>query len=123
MAKAKWGRYANFSKEEFDCQETGENEMQHDFMVKLQSLRDVFGQPMVVSSGYRSPSHSIEARKSSPGTHAQGIAVDIAVDREDAVRLLRLALSMGFTGIGIQQKGLGRFIHLDTRKNPTIWSY
>lgn len=123
MAKAKWGKYASFSKEEFDCQETGENEMQHAFMVKLQTLRDTFGRPMVVSSGYRSPSHSIEARKSSPGTHAQGIAVDIAVDREDAVTLLRLALSQGFTGIGIQQKGSGRFIHLDTREHPTIWSY
>jgi uncharacterized protein YcbK (DUF882 family) len=123
MGIAKWGRYANFSKEEFDCQETGENEMQHAFMVKLQTLRDVFGNPMVVSSGYRSPAHSIEARKAAPGTHTQGIAVDIAIDREDAVKLLRLALSMGFTGIGIQQKGSGRFIHLDTRNQPTIWSY
>lgn len=123
MGIAKWGRFANFSKEEFDCQETGENQMQHAFMVKLQTLRDVYGKPVVISSGYRSPKHSIEARKETPGTHAQGIAVDIAVEREDAVKLLRLALSMGFTGIGVNQKGSGRFIHLDTRKHPTIWSY
>lgn len=120
---AKWAEYPNFSKSEFDCQQTGENQMQHAFMVRLQRLRTAFGKPMVISSGYRSPTHSIEAKKDEPGTHAQGIACDIAIDRGDAVRLLHLALEAGFTGIGIQQKGSGRFIHLDTREHPTIWSY
>ena len=27
------------------------------------------------------------------------------------------------TGIGVQQKGAGRFIHLDLRSTPTVWSY
>jgi hypothetical protein len=39
------------------------------------------------------------------------------------VRFLRLALELGFTGIGVQQKGTGRFIHLDLRAVPAIWSY
>jgi hypothetical protein len=30
---------------------------------------------------------------------------------------------MGFKGIGVQQKGAGRFIHLDDREDPAIWSY
>ena len=120
---AKWDLYPNFTKSEFDCKETGENEMKHSFMVRLQKLRNAYGKPMRITSGYRSINHTIAARKSAPGTHTQGIACDIAVDRADAVRLLRLALELGFNGIGVQQKGNGRFIHLDTRENPTIWSY
>ena len=90
-----------------------------------QKLRDQFG-PMRITSGYRSPKHPIEARKSKPGTHASGRAADIAVSRGDAVKLLRLAMMDGrFTGFGIQQKGAKRFIHLDstTTNRPTIWSY
>jgi zinc D-Ala-D-Ala carboxypeptidase len=36
-----------------------------------------------------------------------------------------MALEAGFTGIGVQQKGTGRFLHLDTLENlrPTVWSY
>jgi hypothetical protein len=33
---------------------------------------------------------------------------------------------MGFTGIGVQQKGSRRFIHLDVLQNPprpNVWSY
>jgi len=37
-----------------------------------------------------------------------------------------LALELGFTGIGVQQKGTGRFPHLDTLEEPprpNVWSY
>jgi hypothetical protein len=43
--------------------------------------------------------------------------------------VLKLALEAGFTGIGVAQKGSGRFMHLDDLLNdegqprPTIWSY
>jgi len=86
----------------------------------------LYGKPMKVSSGYRDPSHPIEAKKASPGFHTTGRAVDIAVSGADAVKLLTLALQVGFTGIGVQQKGGGRFIHLDdvvSLTRPNIWSY
>lgn len=128
--KAQWDKYPNFSKDEFDCKHTGKNEMQHDFMSKLQELRNAYGKPMKVSSGYRDFKHPIEARKPRRnGSHPTGKAVDIAVERGDAYRLLNLALNLGFTGIGINQKGGGRFIHLDTiednslQPRPTVWSY
>lgn len=126
---ADWGAYPNFSKREFDCSHTGENGMQAEFMALLQRLRVAYGKPMVVSSGYRSPRHPIEARKAVPGAHASGYACDIAVQGGDAYEVLRIALSLGFTGIGVQQKGGGRFIHLDTQPasarvpRPTVWSY
>lgn len=125
-----WNDYPNFTKAEFDCKETGENEMQPAFMGRLQLLRDAYKKPMRVSSGFRSENHSIEKKKKRPGAHTTGQAVDIAVDRGDAYHVLKLALWAGFTGIGVKQKGSGRFIHLDTIEQgtegflrPTIWSY
>ena len=103
--------------------------MNPDFIDKLNDLRLAFGKPMRITSGFRDVTHPIEAKKKTSGAHTTGQAADIAISREDAFHLLSLALSKGFTGIGIQQKGSGRFIHLDTLQNteerprPTIWSY
>jgi zinc D-Ala-D-Ala carboxypeptidase len=121
-----WNLYPNFSSKEFDCSHCGKNEMQADFMSRLQALRMKYGKPMRVTSGYRCPQHPIEAKKAKPGAHASGCACDIGVEGADAHRLLRLALELGFTGIGVQQKGTGRFLHLDTLEGatrPTIWTY
>jgi len=121
-----WDRYPNFGRDEFACSHCGDEEMNAEFMDALQELRIAFGKPMTITSGYRCPSHPIEARKSRPGSHASGCAADIAVSRGDAVQLLRYALQDGrFTGFGVQQKSGGRFIHLDTltTNRPMIWSY
>ena len=116
--------YRYFTPAEMACKHTGECKMDPAFMLRLERLRERYGKPLPVTSGYRAPSHPAEARKpGGPGTHSRGIAVDIAISGPDALRLLDLALELGFTGIGVQQKGEGRFLHLDTRDSPTIWSY
>ena len=124
-----WNTSTYFSQHEFKCSHTGKCNMDANFIDKLNDLRLAFGKPMKITSGFRDVTHPIEAKKKTPGAHTTGQAADIAVSREDAFDLLSLALTKGFTGIGIQQKGSGRFIHLDTLKNsperprPTIWSY
>jgi uncharacterized protein YcbK (DUF882 family) len=121
---ARWGEYVHFKKEEFDCKHTGENQMQHEFMLKLVTLRLRYAKPLRVTSGYRDVTHPAEARKSISGAHSHGVAVDLAVQGADAYRVLELATTLGFTGIGVQQKGDGRFIHLDTYTDyPRVWSY
>jgi uncharacterized protein YcbK (DUF882 family) len=69
-----------FDIKEFDCQETGNNEMNPFFLEKLDELRHRCGFPFKITSGYRDPSHSIEQRKVKPGTHARGIAADIHIN-------------------------------------------
>ncbi len=113
--------YLHFKIEDFNCQETGENEMDPEFIRKLDELRSACGWPFIVTSGYRSPNHSIEAKKAAPGTHAQGIAADIkvtgGVQRRDIVKK---AYYLGFGGIGVA-KG---FVHVDTRTTtPVLWVY
>jgi len=118
-----------FTSEEMACSHTGLEKMDAQFMDMLTELRVAYAKPLRVTSAYRDVTHPIEARKSKGGAHTTGRAVDLAVDRADAHEVLRLALEIGFTGIGVQQKGTGRFIHLDNLESesgfvrPTIWSY
>ena len=119
-----WSVYKHFSRGEFTCKcGCGRADMKPEFMGRLQALRMIWGKPMIITSGYRCPDHPVEKAKANPGTHAQGIAADIGISGADAVTLLRLALDANFTGIGVQQKGNGRFLHLDIREHPAIWSY
>ena len=110
-----------FSSSEFDCQHTGENRMEQAFLDKIDALRESCGFPFVITSGYRSPDHPLEAVKEIPGTHAQGIAADIKITNSaQRYTIIREALAHGFTGLGVA----GDFIHVDTRGTvPVIWTY
>jgi zinc D-Ala-D-Ala carboxypeptidase len=122
-----WKKYPNFTAKELACQHCQADGIQPELMDKLQELRTRYGKPMRITSGYRCANHPIEARKTAPGAHALGLAADIGVEGAEAHRVLQLALELGFTGIGVQQKGTGRFIHLDVRSGqlptPAVWSY
>ena len=110
-----------FTKEEFACQYTGENEISDRLLLKLDLLRARCGFPFDITSGYRSVDHPIEAKKETPGTHAQGIAADIkATSASQRYDIVKQALALGFTGIGIAKS----FVHVDTRGNtPVMWLY
>jgi len=112
-------KYFNIA--EFDCQHTGENRMEQAFLDKLDALREHCGFPFVITSGYRSPDHPLEAVKEIPGTHAQGIAADIKITSSaQRYSIIKGALEHGFTGLGVA----GDFIHLDTRGSvPVMWVY
>jgi len=120
--------WPNFTESELTCSCCGENNPNIEFgelMDKVQDLRTHLGFPFKVTSAYRCPDHPIEAKKDKHGQHTVA-AIDIAVYHEQAHKLLTAAMEMGFTGIGINQKGSynQRFIHLDMRDStPTVWSY
>ncbi len=114
-------KFKYFKIEEFDCQETGENNMQDEFIHRLDMLREQAGFPFTITSGYRSEKHSIEAKKAAGGMHTKGIAADIRVS-SGAQRFLlaKLAFQLDFGGIGIAKT----FVHVDIRKTvPVLWTY
>lgn len=123
--------YRYFTDDELRCKcGCGQQKMQPDFVRKMDELRAKVGFPLPVSSAYRCPQHNSRVSSTGPnGPHTSGRAVDFAVDRKRAYIVLREAMLMGFTGIGIKQKGSGRFIHLDDltepvhAPRPTVWSY
>ena len=110
-----------FETNEFDCSHTGENRMNEDFLSRLDNLRAHCGFPFIITSGYRDPTHPVEASKMDPGTHAQGIAADILVSNGIERRAIaKNAFLIGFNGIGIADD----FVHVDTRQTtPVMWCY
>ena len=115
--------------DEMRCTHCGAYAMDDTFMQRLDQLREDMGFPFPVTSAYRCEKHPIEARKKAPGAHTTGKAIDIGVSGNDAYILIEAAIRDNFTGIGINQKGNSRFIHLDiiphssSSPRPWIWSY
>ena len=98
---------------------------------KLQSMRDEFGQPIIIHSGYRCAQHPVEKRKERPGEHSYGLAVDIKCYGSSALELIRIAQEHEIERMGVMQKGdfAARFIHIGLGNKllhqfkATIWTY
>jgi len=116
-----------FTEEELSCQHCGAYKFDVEFLKVLNNIRQECNFPFVISSGYRCIEHPIEASKGRVGAHTTGCAVDIAVRGDKALKVLEVAIAHGVKRIGINQKGKGRFIHLDMAEDeftsPAIWPY
>lgn len=122
--------WRHFSVDEFACRHCNVNLIDHAFVTELDDLRHHLGFALPISSGYRCPEHNAKVSSTGrTGPHTTGRAADIAVSHGRAYEVLQAAMMMRFTGIGINQKGSSRFIHLDNLPNsigqprPTVWSY
>ncbi len=127
VAADRWN-WPNFSPEEMACRGDGSLTIDVGFMDRLQSLRERVGFALPVTSGYRSPAH--DRAVGGAGVHPSGQAADIQIAGADAWRLLEVAFTLHFAGIGVHQRGpyRDRFIHIDDLKSedhprPRIWSY
>jgi len=118
-----------FTPYEMACHEDGELlYMDDNFMLKLETLRVLLDEPLVVSSAYRTPEHNDRVSTTGrDGPHTTGRAVDLKVQGALAYRVLALAPTLGFTGLGVSQiTGAPSFIHLDDlggKYRPNVWSY
>ena len=113
--------------EYFDKSEFNNFEMMDEKLLSmLDKMRGIYGYSIKITSDYRSPEHPIEAAKEQPGEHAYGAAVDIeSVGGGKTFRLVKAAIEVGFTRIGISRKK--GFIHLGIgypgAPEKTIWTY
>ncbi len=112
--------YKYFELDEFTCSETGDNFIKHDFVATLDKMRERCGFPFVINSGYRSPMHTKEVCKPTPGQHCAGQCADIAVkNSHQRYMIITEAIKSGFTGLGIA----ANYVHIDRRKTPAAWVY
>lgn len=129
-----WDSLKFFKKTEFDCKcGCGRNEMDEDFLTKLDDARSRVDFPFIVTSGYRCPDYNDRISTTGRnGPHTTGHAVDLGLFGRNAFAVVtQMALGGWMTGIGLKQHGAhsGRFIHLDDlskddgRFRPTIWTY
>ena len=123
-----------FSAKEFACRHCGKlpemTEHVRLFLEALDTLRERYNGPLVLSSGYRCKDHPIEkAKPGGPGPHSTGCAADILCSGQKAFGVLQDAMIEDlFEGIGVNQRGdhAKRFIHVDIspkRKELSLWSY
>lgn len=118
-----------FTETELSCPCCGVNKFNPDTKLRLNRFREWLGSPMIMTSGYRCEAYN--RKNGYTQTHATGQAGDFAVTHKQAYNINAEAGKFGFTGIGIKQKGQGRFIHLDdlkedlnqNRPRPHLWSY
>lgn len=122
-----------FKIQEFDSKDfpgSGVN-MHPEFLDRIDEVREVFGKPMVINSGYRTIYKNQEVGGKSRSSHLDGLAVDVrCTNSRDRFELMEAFLEVGFTRLGIADT----FIHADLAdqiegqygglKDPNvIWTY
>ena len=101
------------------------------FMYWLEGVRQVYDQPMIITSGHRTAEQQLRITERRTGAHVDGMAADVQVWGESALKLLRVATGMGALGVGVKQNGPHneRYLHLDmwtkapAGARPGMWSY
>ena len=113
----------NFKTAEFACPCCDAVKMDIYFVKTLQLLRDEYGSPMRINSGFRCEKHNKKVGGSDSSSHLWGMASDISVtDSILRYRMIQCAQKIGIERIGIRRD----FIHFDTdykKKTPVIWTY
>lgn len=87
----------------------------------LQKIRNHFGKPVTINSGYRCKSHNKAVGGSSFSYHIYGRAADIAVKDVAPAEVAKYAESIGVLGIGLYEGADGNFVHIDTREKKAFW--
>ena len=101
----------NFKLSEFQCPCCGKSNISMELVEKLQQLRDLYGDPIMVTSGVRCPEYNRRVGGYHDSPHLKGLAVDI-VARISPVTMAYLADELGVFRIGVYD----RHTHLDIVK-------
>ena len=120
-----------FTYKEFDSPDMpGSGSLMHeDFLEMLDEVRDKFGKPIVINSGYRTEEHNAEVggkpktETSKGSSHMYGLAADIkCTNSTDRFHLVFLLQETGFQRIGVADT----FIHIDLdfdKSQQVMWTY
>ena len=115
----------NFFSHEFNCHGGGccsQTMVDSQLVIILQKIRDHFGKPVIISSGYRCYIHNRSVGGSTSSYHAKGMAVDITVEDTAPREVAKFCESIGVNGIGLYETSAdGYFVHIDTRPNKYFW--
>jgi hypothetical protein len=116
---------ANFNSSEFDCHGSGccSSTLVDDKLVTyLQQIREHFGKPVNISSGYRCATHNKNIGGATNSRHSKGQAADIYINGVTPAEIAKYAESIGILGIGLYETNSdGFFVHVDTRETKSFW--
>lgn len=101
----------NFNLREFQCPCCHTVTLHPRLAASLQKLREAWGKPITVTSGYRCARHNAEAGGVPDSRHMRGLAADVAVPRAEQEKFRALARAAGFSKILPYPKR--NFVHLE----------
>jgi len=111
---------ANFKVREFASQDGADPVFISDTLVGiLQAIRNHFGQPVTINSGYRTAAHNKAVGGAARSQHLYGTGADIAVAGVSPAEVANYAETLlpGTGGIGRYQG----FTHIDVRRIKSRW--
>ena len=117
-----------FRVREFRCRDgTDTILIDEGLVVLLQCIREHFGAPVVITSGYRTAAHNKAVGGAPYSQHCYGRAADIRVAGVPVEQLAAYAESLmpGWGGVGRYPVKAGRakgWVHVDTRPNKSRWT-
>ena len=117
----------SFRVREFACRDGSDPLFVDSALVQLlQDIRDHFGVPVVITSGYRTPAHNAKAGGTRFSQHLYGRAADIRVQGASVEEVAACAerLLHGCGGVGRYPAKVGRaagWVHVDTRAEKARW--
>ena len=101
-----------------------------ELVIVLQCIREHFGKPLHITSGYRTASHNAAVGGSKSSQHLLGRAADFWVEGVDVVTVAAYAEALLPThgGVGRYPKDAKHpnrktgWVHVDTRANKSRWT-
>lgn len=118
----------NFRVREFACRDGSDPVFIDSALVDLlQRIRDHFGQPVTITSGYRTAEHNAKVGGAKSSQHLLGRAADIQVADTSVEDVAAYAESLmpAWGGVGRYPVKTGRakgWVHVDTRANKSRWA-
>lgn len=122
----------HFDLYEFDSPDVqGSGQLMSEKLLKtLDEIREVYGKPIIINSGYRTEAHNAKVGGKMPdangiggSSHLKGLAVDIhCTTSQERHDLLQLFFLHNISRIGIAKT----FIHIDVDEDKAqrvIWTY
>ena len=117
-----------FKAREFRCRDGSDAIMiDQPLVVLLQCIREHFGKPITITSGYRTAAHNKSVGGAKSSQHLLGRAADIQVadTTVEAVAAYAESLMPDWGGVGRYPVKAGRakgWVHVDTRPNKSRWT-
>lgn len=118
----------DFKVRELRCRDGSDTVMVDETLtVVLQCIRDHFGKPVVITSGYRTAAHNAAVGGTKSSQHLLGRAADIQVAGVSVEDVAAYAESLlpGWGGVGRYPVKAGRakgWVHVDTRAKKSRWT-
>ena len=117
----------DFKVRELRCRDGSDTVMVDETLtVVLQCIRDHFGKPVTITSGYRTPAHNAAVGGAKSSQHLLGRAADIRVQGVSVEDVAAYAESLmpDWGGVGRYPVKAGRatgWVHVDTRAEKARW--